>query len=63
MEAFIRSSMSHLRPDLSVERASALYLALTRPEIYQELVDQWGWSPDEYEQWLSRMLHQQLVED
>ena len=42
MEAFIRSSMSHLRPDLSVERASALYLALTRPEVYQELVDQWG---------------------
>jgi AcrR family transcriptional regulator len=62
MESFIRSSMSLLRSDLTVERATALYLALTRAEVYQELVDQWGWPSDEYEQWLAKTLQQQLLD-
>lgn len=62
MESFIRSSISLLRPDLSVERAIALHLALTRAEVYQELVEQWGWSPDEYERWLAETLRQQLLD-
>jgi AcrR family transcriptional regulator len=61
MEEFIRGSLSLLHPDLNVERATALYLALTRAEVYQELVEEWGWSPDDYEKWLTKTLHQQLL--
>ena len=59
--AFIQNSAALLRPDLSVERATAIYLALTRSEVYQELVEVAGWSPDEYEVWLAAVLKQQLL--
>jgi AcrR family transcriptional regulator len=62
MGAFVQNSISLLRSDFTVEQATALYLALTRAEVYQELVDQWGWSPDEYEQWLAKTLQQQLLD-
>ncbi len=61
MERFITAISGILRPDLSQERALAIYLALTKPEIYQELVDQGGWTPDEYESWLAELLKQQLL--
>lgn len=50
-----------LRSDLSVSQAKAIYLALTRAEVYQELVEEWQWSPDEYETWLAGALVQQLT--
>jgi AcrR family transcriptional regulator len=58
---FIEASSSMLRSELSAERATAIYLALTQAEIYQELVERWGWSPDEYESWLANVLKQQLL--
>ena len=50
-----------LRPDLSQERAAAVYLALTQAEVYQEFIGGFGWSPDEYETWLADILKQQLL--
>jgi AcrR family transcriptional regulator len=58
---FIRETASALRPGLSHERAAAIYLALTRSEVYQELIEVFGWSPDEYEIWLAEILQQQLL--
>lgn len=62
MQHFIEASMPLLRPDLTFERASALYYALTLAEVYQDLVGQSGWSPDEYEAWLALTLKQQLLD-
>ena len=50
-----------LQPRLTAERATAIYLALTRPELYQELVGVAGWSPDDYEAWLAQILKQALL--
>ena len=50
-----------LRPDLGVKTAAAILRALCRAEVYQELVDGSGWSPDEYEAWLVTMLKTQLL--
>ena len=61
MQHFISESVPLLRPDLTVEKATALFLALTLAEIFQNLVGQSGWSPDEYEAWLAQTLKQQLL--
>jgi AcrR family transcriptional regulator len=61
MARFISASAPILRPDLSVERATAIYLSLTRSEVYDELVRIFHWSPDEYERWLAETLHHQLL--
>lgn len=61
MLSFIDESKSMLRPDLSSERAAAIYIGLTRPEVYQELVDVFGWTPDEYEVWLIDTLQRLLL--
>lgn len=58
---FIEASTGMLRPGLGVERATALLHALTLFEVYQELVDEAGWTPDEYEAWLARTLRGQLL--
>lgn len=47
--------------DVEVERATAILDALTLPEVYLELVDVHGWTPDEYEAWLGRSLSQQMI--
>ncbi len=61
MTQFIHATAPMLRPDLSPERATAIYLALTCVEVYQELVEAAGWSPDDYERWLAAALKQQLL--
>ena len=50
-----------LRPGLDSARAAAILRALCRAEVYQELVEESGWSPDEYEAWLVTMLKTQLL--
>ena len=50
-----------IRLDLSSTRATALFNTLTQPTIYQELVGEEGWSPEEYEVWLAETLQQQLL--
>ena len=61
LRRFIEQSVDLLRPALDVEHASAIYLALTRAEVYLELVGVFGWTPDEYERWLAEILKQQLL--
>ncbi len=62
LQAFIRAISPGLRPDIDIDRATAIYLALTRSELFQELVDIAGWSPDDYETWLAKTLVGQLLE-
>ena len=50
-----------LRPGLGVNRAAGILRALCRAEVYQELVEESGWSPDEYESWLGESLKRQLL--
>jgi len=50
-----------LRPDLDPTRAAAILRALCRAEVYQEVVEDSGWSPSEYESWLSESLKRQLL--
>ncbi len=63
MKAFIEQTGSLLRPGMECAQASAVYLSLTRPEVYQELVMVAGWSPDAYERWLAELLSCQLLPD
>jgi len=58
---FIDAMSEQLRLDLSSTRATALFTTLTQPTIYQELVGEEGWSPEEYEVWLAETLQQQLL--
>jgi AcrR family transcriptional regulator len=57
----VESWASSLRPGLEVQRAVAIFLALTQAQVYLELVREWGWTPDEYESWLAETLKQQLL--
>ena len=50
-----------LREGVDVDRASAVLRALCRAEVYRELVEESGWSPDEYESWLGKTLKSQLL--
>ena len=58
---FIDAMAEQLRLDLNSTRAAALFSTLTQPTIYQELVGEEGWSPEEYEAWLAETLQQQLL--
>ena len=50
-----------LRPGLGVNRAAGILRALCRAEVYQELVEESGWLPEEYESWLGETLKRQLL--
>ncbi len=50
----------HLAPGLTLDRALDIVQALANYELYEELVITAGWTPDEYETWLGRILHDQL---
>lgn len=57
----IGETAAMLHPDLTSQQAAAIYLALTRAEVYLELVEGFGWLPDDYEVWLAKTLKQQLL--
>jgi AcrR family transcriptional regulator len=61
MSRFVQEMKDALRPDLDAGRATAILLALCQPAVYRELVEESGWSPDEYEAWLSEALKGQLL--
>lgn len=58
---WLEQSAPWFRPDLTVDRIRAIYLALTLPEVYRELVEEAGWTPDEYESWLKETLEKQFL--
>ena len=50
-----------LRPGLRERDAADLIHALMSPELYRLLVIDRGWAPERYEQWLARILADQLT--
>ena len=50
-----------LRPELRERDAADIIHALMSPEVYRLLVIDRGWPPERYEQWLARILADQLI--
>lgn len=61
LDQFVEEMKDALRPDLDVDWAVAILRALCQQEFYRELVDESGWSPDEYELWLGETLKEQQL--
>ena len=59
MDQFIASIEVRLRIPLG--RAQAVYRALAAPGVYQELVAESGWSPEEFERFVADSLERQLL--
>jgi AcrR family transcriptional regulator len=50
-----------LRPELDVGRATDILWALNHPDVWQLLVIQRGWTPEDYEQWFAGAACAQLL--
>ena len=61
LDRIVQGMEAALRQDLDSARAAAILRALCRAELYRELVEESGWSPDEYEAWLFATLKEQLL--
>ncbi|TDO69594.1 TetR family transcriptional regulator [Kribbella sp. VKM Ac-2571] len=59
MDAIIASLESELR--IPLKQAQAVYRALAAPGVYQELVDESGWTPAEFERFVADSLERQLL--
>lgn len=51
----------HLRSDLDARRAIDILWALASEDTYQRLVVERGWTPDDFEAWLSQVLKRELL--
>ena len=58
---FIDGLRHQLAPGVDKRTATDLLWAFSNEELWRELVDERGWSPDAYEQWLARTLIAQLL--
>lgn len=59
MDAFIASLEQHLR--VPVDEAQAVYRALAAPGVYRELVDESGWTPRQFQDWVAQALRRHLL--
>jgi AcrR family transcriptional regulator len=50
-----------LRPGLSVEEAGERYCALASPDLYHVLTVELAWTPDQHRDWLTHLLHTELL--
>ena len=50
-----------LRPGLSADRATDILWTLNHPNLWQLLVDERGWTPEQYEAWLFETARAQLL--
>jgi hypothetical protein len=50
-----------LRPGLDVTRANDILWTLNHPDVWQLLVGQRGWTPEQYEQWFGDTICSQLL--
>lgn len=50
-----------LRPGIDVAAAAAILDALSLAEVYAELVEVQGWTPDAYEAWMAALLARELL--
>ncbi len=61
MARFIDSLADALDPGVSKREATDLLWAFSNEELYRELVEERGWSPERFERWLAATLRQQLL--
>ena len=61
MEAL--STRKALRRGLTVERASDILWTLNHPDVWQLLVGERGWTPEQWERWFSETVTAQLLRD
>ena len=61
LDRVVEGMEAALSTDLDAAQAAAILRALCHAEVYRELVGESGWSPDEYETWLSQTLKEQLL--
>ncbi|GAA1681529.1 hypothetical protein GCM10009745_27100 [Kribbella yunnanensis] len=59
MDAIIESLQPALR--IPLKQAQAVYRALAAPGVYQELVNESGWTPAEFQQFVADSLTRQLL--
>jgi len=59
MDAIIASLGTDL--DVPVRDAQAVYRALAAPGVYRELVEESGWTPEEFELWVAESLERQIL--
>ena len=52
---------SALRPDLDINRAADILWTLNHPDVWQLLVGQRGWTPEQYEHWFADAARSQLL--
>ena len=52
-----------LKPGLDVERATDILWTLNHPNLWQLLVGERGWTPEQYEQWCGDVACSQLLRD
>jgi AcrR family transcriptional regulator len=55
------AKLGGLRKDLTVDRAADILWALNHPDVWMHLVEERGWSPEEYERWLAEASCAQLL--
>jgi AcrR family transcriptional regulator len=55
------SQRKALRPGLSVDRAADILWTLNHPDVWQLLVGERGWTPDQYEEWFGDTACAQLL--
>lgn len=60
MDLMIASLEGHLA--IPVAQAQAMYRALAAPGVYQELVEESGWSPEDFELWVAETLRRNLLD-
>src|SRR3954447_5468295 len=63
-QGVIVQSLQHkgaLRPNVSAERATDILWTLNHPNLWQLLVDERGWTPEQYEAWLFETARAQLL--
>jgi len=51
-----------LRPGLGVDRATDILWTLNHPDVWQLLVGERGWTPDQFEEWFGDTACAQLLE-
>ncbi len=61
LEALQASGM--LRPGLSADDANDIFMALTSPFVYKEMVIDAGWNPDRFEAWMKEAIRRLLLSD
>ena len=50
-------------PHLATEQAAATLYVLYSPDVADMLIGDYGWSPEQYEEWLATMIHRTLLAD